>query len=247
MGAIVARRMLPVILAAGLGRRLGGIPKALFDLDGRPLALRAAHALAEIGHERVVLVTGHGADQLEQWWAEAAPPLEATFVFNEHYADLNNFWTVALACERCEPGELLFINSDIVFLPAVAADAATAGGDLSLAVEQAPTDAEALKVRVEDGHVRELGKHLDPADSFGEFIGISALAPAGREVFVRHARAAKDAGEANLYYEDIYSRMLGDVDARMSAVAASDWAEIDAPEDVPRAQGVAQLQDGART
>ena len=238
--------MLPVILAAGLGRRLGGIPKALFELEGRPLALRAAHALAAEGHDRVVLVTGHGAEDLERWWAETGPPLEATFVFNEHYADLNNFWTVAIAAAECEPGDLMIINSDIVFLPNVVADAAAAGGDLTLAVEEAPTDDEALKVRMEDGHVRELGKHIDPADAFGEFIGVSVLSDTGREVFRRHAEAAKDAGEANLYYEDVYSRMLDEVDARMSAVPQTDWAEIDAPEDVPRAQGVAQLQDRAR-
>ena len=238
--------MLPVILAAGLGRRLGGIPKALYELDGRPLALRAAYALAEVGHERVVLVTGHGAEEVERWWAENAPPLEASFVFNEHYADLNNFWTVALACEQLEDGDLMFINSDIVFLPAVAADAAAAGGELTLAVEQAPTDEEAMKVRVEDGHVRGLGKHLEPAESFGEFMGISVLDPRGREVYLDAARAARDAGDANIYYEDVYSRILDRVDGRMSAVAARDWAEIDAPEDVPRAEGVAALQDAAR-
>ena len=239
--------MLPVILAAGLGRRLGGIPKALYELDGRPLALRAAHALAEIGHDRVVLVTGHGAEEVERWWAEAAPPLEASFVFNEHYADLNNFWTVALACEQLEAGDLMFINSDIVFLPGVAADAAAAGGELTLAVEQAPTDEEAMKVTVEDGHVRGLGKHLEPAESFGEFIGVSVLSPRGREVYLDAARQARDAGETTIYYEDVYSRILGDVDGRMSAVATTDWAEIDAPEDVPRAEGVARLQDAART
>ena len=239
--------MLPVILAAGLGRRLGGIPKALYELDGRPLALRAAHALADAGHDRVVLVTGFGADEVERWWAENAPPLEATFVFNEHYADLNNFWTVALACEQLEPGELMFINSDIVFLPGVAADVAAAGGELALAVEQAPTDEEAMKVRVEDGHVQALGKHLRPDESFGEFIGISVLDPRGREVYLEAARAARDAGETNIYYEDVYSRMLDRVDGRMSAVAATDWAEIDAPEDVPRAEGVARLQDAAES
>lgn len=244
--ASLPRRMLPVILAAGLGRRLGGIPKALFELEGQPLALRAAHALAAAGHERVVLLTGHGAEELEAWWAEARPPLEASFVFNEHYADLNNFWTVAVACAECEPGELMVINSDIVFLPNVVADAAAAGGDLTLAVEEAPTDEEALKVRVAGGHVQELGKHIDPSEAFGEFIGVSVLSDAGREAYQRHARAARDAGEANLYYEDVYSRMLNEVDARMSAVPQTDWAEIDAPEDVPRAQAVAQLQDRAR-
>jgi choline kinase len=191
-------------------------------------------------------MTGHGAEEVEAWWAQAAPPLEASFVFNEHFADLNNFWTVALACVECEPGELMIVNSDIVFLPNVVADAAAAGGDLTLAVEEAPTDEEAMKVRVEGTSVRALGKHLDSAESFGEFIGVSVLSDAGRAVYERVARAAKDAGEANLYYEDVYSRMLGEVDARMSAVPATDWAEIDAPEDVPRAAAVARLQDAAR-
>jgi choline kinase len=237
--------MLPVILAAGLGKRLGGIPKALFELSGEPLILRAARELAAQGHDRLVVLTGHGAEEVEAFWAQAAPPLDAKFVFNERYADLNNFHTVAVACEQLDAGELMFLNSDIVFLGQTAADAAAVESDLVLSIEAAHTDEEAMGVRVEGDRVLELGKHIHSAQSYGEFIGISSLTDRGREVYLRAAGEALRAGEANLYYEDIYSRIAEELGARLAPAAHSDWAEIDAPEDVPRAEKVAALQDGA--
>lgn len=148
--------VLPVVLAAGLGSRLGGVPKALLELEGETLLGRTAATLAGHGHERMVVVTGHGADQVEDWWRSAPRPLEARFLHNPRYAELNNFHTLALACEQLPAGRLLALNADIVFHSAVVADALAAGGQLTLAVEQGRVDAEALKVRIDDGHVREL-------------------------------------------------------------------------------------------
>jgi len=48
--------------------------------------------------------------------------------------------------------------------------------------------------------------------------------------------------ETTPYYEDIFSRICDRVDARVSAVAAGSWAEIDTPEDVPSAARVARSQ-----
>jgi|RhiMethySRZTD1v2_1073278.scaffolds.fasta_scaffold83583_2 1L-myo-inositol 1-phosphate cytidylyltransferase / CDP-L-myo-inositol myo-inositolphosphotransferase len=234
--------VLPVVLAAGLGSRLGGVPKALLELEGETLLGRTAATLAGHGHERMVVVTGHGADQVEDWWRSAPRPLEARFLHNPRYAELNNFHTLALACEQLPAGRLLALNADIVFHSAVVADALAAGGQLTLAVEQGRVDAEALKVRIDDGHVRELGKHLDPRTAFGEFIGVSALDDAGRTAYAASAAEALQAGETTPYYEDIFSRICDEVDARVSAVAAGTWAEIDTPEDVPPAARVARSQ-----
>src|SRR5262249_31973625 len=148
--------------------------------------------------------------------------------------------TLEIACDELPGGGLLALNADIVFDPGVVAEAVAAGGDLTLAVEGGRVDQEALKVRIDGGRVRELGKHLAPEVSYGELIGVSLLSPHGRAAYAEACRAARGQDESTLYYEDIYSRILDQVDARVSRVAAGTWAEIDTPEDVPPALAVAR-------
>jgi len=237
--------VLPVVLAAGLGSRLGGTPKALFELDGRALLDRCAAVLADLGFERMAVVTGHGADEIESWWAARPRPLAAVFVHNRSYADLNNFHTLAVACAALPAGRLLVLNADIVFHSAVISNAVAAGGALTLAVERGRVDPEALKVRIDDGRVRELGKHLSPAQAFGEFIGVSVLDDTARSAYTAAAAHALDAGETTPYYEDIYSRICDVVDARVSNVEPGAWAEIDTLDDVPPAIAVVRAKDAA--
>ncbi|WP_410671016.1 NTP transferase domain-containing protein [Amycolatopsis sp. cmx-4-68] len=52
-----------LLLAAGAGRRFGG-PKALAELDGRPLVLRALDALTAAGCHPVRVVLGAAAEQV---------------------------------------------------------------------------------------------------------------------------------------------------------------------------------------
>jgi bifunctional UDP-N-acetylglucosamine pyrophosphorylase / glucosamine-1-phosphate N-acetyltransferase len=55
-----------IVLAAGQGTRMRSrIPKVLHPLAGRPLILHVLDALAAIGVERPVVVTGHGAEAVE--------------------------------------------------------------------------------------------------------------------------------------------------------------------------------------
>ena len=56
-----------IVLAAGQGTRMRSrIPKVLHPLAGRPLILHVLDALAAAGVERPVVVTGHGADAVEE-------------------------------------------------------------------------------------------------------------------------------------------------------------------------------------
>jgi nicotine blue oxidoreductase len=52
-----------LLLAAGAGRRFGG-PKALVELDGEPLVLRALRTLTAAGCRPVRVVVGAAADQV---------------------------------------------------------------------------------------------------------------------------------------------------------------------------------------
>ncbi len=234
-------RPLAVLLAAGLGSRLGDVPKALFEVAGATLVDRCVDALVADGFDRLLIVTGHRAGAVRAHVRSRRYALETRFLHNERYADLNNFHTVRLACERAASGRLLVLNSDIVFTDAVLREARRAAGELVLCVEPASVDDEALKVALaEDGRVAQLGKGIPSASAFGEFIGISALGEAARRRYVHVSRAALAAGETALYYEDVYSRLCSTVDARVVPVEAGQWAEIDTAQDVPAAELVAR-------
>jgi dTDP-glucose pyrophosphorylase len=69
-------------MAAGAGRRLRPLtelwPKPVLPIDGRPVVVTLVHALAAAGCERIVVVTGHLAEQVEKLVAPL--PYEIRFV-----------------------------------------------------------------------------------------------------------------------------------------------------------------------
>lgn len=59
-GGLYSRvRVGAILLAAGQGSRMGGVPKALIELQGVPLINRQLIALSGAGVDEVVVVTGH--------------------------------------------------------------------------------------------------------------------------------------------------------------------------------------------
>ncbi|WP_096696350.1 NTP transferase domain-containing protein [Polaromonas sp. AER18D-145] len=65
-GGLYARlRVGAVLLAAGEGRRMGGVSKPLIRLQGVPLINRQLIALSGAGVDEVVVVTGHARDAIE--------------------------------------------------------------------------------------------------------------------------------------------------------------------------------------
>ena len=65
-GGIHSRlRIGAVLLAAGEGRRMGGVAKSLIRLQGVPLISRQLVALSGAGVDEVVVVTGHARDAVE--------------------------------------------------------------------------------------------------------------------------------------------------------------------------------------
>jgi len=68
-----------VVLAGGMGTRLaaatGGLPKALVPVGGKPVLERQVELAVRHGVERVLLLLGHGAEDVVAWtktWAGAA-------------------------------------------------------------------------------------------------------------------------------------------------------------------------------
>lgn len=121
-GGEQADRIAILVLAAGQARRMGasGKHKLLAEFDGRPLVRRSVDAALAAGAERVVVVTGHRAQEVEA----AISGLPARIVRNALYEEgMSTSLNAGMAAVEAECGAVLVHLAD---MPRVSA------GDLRL-------------------------------------------------------------------------------------------------------------------
>jgi choline kinase len=87
--------------------------------------------------------------------------------------------------------------------------------------------------------VTDFGKHLDPARSYGESIGIERVSGVAVSSLFHGLRQAREEGQTGLYYEDVYARLVR-AGLAATAVDVSDlpWTEVDTPEDLAAARAL---------
>jgi choline kinase len=116
-----------VLLAAGLGSRLGSLttalPKALIEVGGTPLAVHALRFAARLRPSRLVVVGGFGfpllAAALERATAAPGAALPLTLVENPRFRDGNLL--SLLAARPLLDDDFLLLNVDHIYRPAIAA------------------------------------------------------------------------------------------------------------------------------
>ncbi len=98
-----------VILAAGQGTRMKSqLPKMLHEVAGRPLLEHVINAAKALGPEKIVVVTGHGADQIEHHFAKAG------VVFARQHEQLGTAHAFRMAQPALEDfdGEIVVLYGD---------------------------------------------------------------------------------------------------------------------------------------
>jgi len=111
--------MQAVILAAGVGKRLGRLTKAstkcMVELNGRKLIDFMFEALALAGVERAIMVVGHGADEVRRFLGASYRGVAVHYVENTVYAKTNNIYSLHLARDFMEEDDTILLESDIIF------------------------------------------------------------------------------------------------------------------------------------
>ncbi len=118
--------MKAVILAAGLGRRLGELTrdrtKAMIEVAGRTIIDRSLEALAAAGVRDVVIVIGHAGAELRAALQNHPSGLRIEFIENPAYQDTNNIYSLWLARDTLTEDDTLILESDLVFDPGLIGD-----------------------------------------------------------------------------------------------------------------------------
>ena len=241
--------MKAVILAAGYGNRMRPLTdtqhKTLLEVGGRTIIGRIIDCLAAIDVTRVLVVTGHRADELETTLRAQHPRVSFQFVRNERYRETNNIYSLALAFETLELDEdLLLIESDLVCEPAVFERIAHSPYPNVALVDHYRTGMDGTVVTVSDGVVTSvIPPHLQSGDftfrdKFKTLNIYKFSKEFCRETFKRLLTYYAQNFDDSCYYELILGILiyLQKADIRAEIIEQEKWAEIDDPNDLRLAE-----------
>lgn len=112
--------MQAIILAAGMGRRLGELTsqntKCMVKVNGVSLIDRLLGQLSRLTLNRVVIVVGYKGQELKDYIGQRyAERLKIEYVENPVYDRTNNIYSLALAKDQLQEDDTLLIESDLIF------------------------------------------------------------------------------------------------------------------------------------
>ena len=233
-----------IILAAGVGRRLGeghSGPKMLLRFAARTLLERRLTALAACGVREAVLTVGHEADRLKAEVARIDGPVAVSFVDNPRYREGS---LLSLAVQRSvltSGREVLVMDGDVLHDSRMVARLLAATGEAVILVDpELEAGDEPVKVCFRGGRIVDFRKlPVDAGERHGESVGFFRFSPVMAQALADQCDLrAQAAGGGGLEYEEaIRDLILRDPD-RFSAADVGDlpWTEIDFEEDVAKAR-----------
>ena len=111
--------MQAIILAAGMGRRLGELTndntKCMLQVNGVRLIHRILDSIYETGIRRVVLVVGYKAENVKELIGNEYRGMEIIYVENSVYDKTNNIYSLFLAREYLTADDTILLESDLIF------------------------------------------------------------------------------------------------------------------------------------
>ncbi len=241
-----------IIVAAGPGSRLAPLtlerPKCTLRVRGKAIIEYQIRALRAAGIEEIAIVKGHRAEKLHV-------PGTRSYL-NPDYLN-NNILHSLFYAESEFDDDLVVSYSDIVYEPEVAQGLVRNDGPFCVVADfdwrsgyvgrlDHPVE-EAENIVSENGCVVRIGKHLSPAESDSEFIGLCKIERAGLEVLVRTFHEIEAQGLdrpfqqaatfRKAYLTDMFQELIDSGQVVRTFPIRGGWAEIDTLEDYRNAGG----------
>jgi len=242
--------MQAIILAAGMGKRLGKYTqdgtKCMVRVNGKSLIERALEALIEVGIKRVVLVVGYRAERLRDFLAGRYAELEIIYVVNEIYATTNNIYSLWLAREHLAGDDTILLESDLIFQPQIL-KRLIADSEPNLAIVskfEAWMDGTVTLMDEDRNIISVIDKAAFKWKRVEEYYKTVNIYKFSRHFsqsyYLPFLEAYLTAFGHNQYYEQVLKvlAMLEDVQFKALPVSAKLWYEIDDPNDLSVAETI---------
>jgi L-glutamine-phosphate cytidylyltransferase len=236
-----------VILGAGQGKRLlpltVDVPKALLDIHGRSLIGRQIDAFVACGLKQFVVVTGYGAQAMEEALEAIAAEhgIEIRTVYNPFYAVADNLASCWMARAEMDD-DFVQVNGDTLFradLVRSLLKGSDAEGTAAIN-RKARYDGDDMKVMLDGGRLTEIGKTLPLEAVDAEAIGLYVFRGKGpglyREVL---ERAMREPSGLKQWFPAAVGQLAKLTDVKVADISGHEWGEVDFPVDLQAARAMA--------
>src|SRR5690554_615380 len=111
--------MQAIILAAGMGKRLGDLTKddtkCMIKVNGVPLIDRMLSQLDRNSFKRIIIVTGYKGESLKEHIGTLNVKTPIIYVSNPIYDKTNNIYSLFLAKDYLAEMDTILFESDLIF------------------------------------------------------------------------------------------------------------------------------------
>lgn len=242
--------MQAIILAAGMGRRLGEYTKdntkCMLPVNGVKLIDRTLDQLVKLALKRVVIVVGYKGQNLIDYIGDRYDGLKIEFVENPIYDKTNNIYSLALAKDKLQEDDTLLIESDLIFDDGMFS-LLTKNPYPNLAlVAKYETWMDGTMVRLDDDNnivnfVPKAAFDYNETDSYYKTVNIYKFSREFSQTkYVPFLEAYSKAVGNNEYYENVLRiiSFLNSHDLKALPITNEKWYEIDDKQDLDIAEAL---------
>lgn len=223
-----------IICLAGQGKRLRPLtdtkPKGLVQVGEKTILEYMLDAISASGITEVIIVVGYKKETVIEKIGSTYKHCNITYIDNPDYLTTDNLYSLWLARNDIDDG-MIFFNGDIIFHPDMLKRIIDSPHKASLIVdEEVPLVDDSMKVHLEDGMLREIGKNIE-SDAHGWAMGIYKFSQESADLYF---------SLADSYFVDGPEKVsfvvpVQEVAAQMPMCSVSNerlpWFEIDTLED----------------
>lgn len=242
--------MQAIILAAGMGRRLGEYTqnntKCMVPVNGVKLIDRMMGQLNKLNLKRVVIVVGYEGQKLMNYLGTDWNGLKIEYVNNPIYDKTNNIYSLALAKKQLQEDDTLLLESDLIFddemLELLAANKEP---NLALVAKyESWMDGTMVRLDEENNIVNFIPKAAFKYSDIGFYyktVNIYKFSKEfSKEKYVPFLEAYSKAVGNNEYYENVLRiiSFLNSHDLKALPITDEKWYEIDDKQDLDIAEAL---------
>jgi HAD superfamily hydrolase (TIGR01450 family) len=229
-----------IILAAGAGSRLRPItehkPKALVEVNAKPILGHTLDALFISGIKDIIIVCGYRSDALRSFCKKAYPNATLTFIENVDYSTTNNLYSLYLAREYLTE-DVFLLNGDLVFDASIIQEMRELP-TTCVAVDVGRYLEESMKVVVRNGVIGNISKMIPEREAYGCSIDIYRFVRTDLPALIQELECTVGSGNVSEWTEAALDRLFSSrkILAAVCPLGGARWFEIDNIQDLTEAE-----------